>query len=74
MQAREPFALTPDERRSTLWLKLSAYFDERIQALRVQNDAAQPEISTAQLRGQIAALQALKALNVDRPKQEPVDF
>jgi hypothetical protein len=71
---REPFTLTPEERRSALWLKLSAYFDERIQSLRAQNDAPQPEMQTAQTRGQIAAYQSLKALNVDRPKQEPPGF
>ena len=74
MTPREPFTLTHEERRSPVWQRLLEHLDERIQALRAQNDGPKDEAATAHLRGQIAAFKALQALNADRPTQEPTGF
>ena len=64
--AREPFALTPQERGTELWRKLMEHFDERIQALRLKNDSPLDEQETARVRGEIAAFKYLKTLNTER--------
>lgn len=68
MANKEPFTLNPLERQSPLWLRLRDYLDERIDALRNQNEGNLGEIDTAHLRGRIAQLKALRALG-DEPNR-----
>ncbi len=57
--------LTNAERESHLWQKLKAHYEERLAALRMQNDAMQPEPWRAHLIGQIAEVKAF--LQLDKP-------
>ena len=66
---REPFTLTPIERGDPLWLKLRAYLERRIADHRQDNDNDHDAAKTAHLRGRIAALNGLIALDRD-----PIDF
>lgn len=57
------FTLTHEERASPLWRRLHAHLLEQIDAARIENDGDQGEAATARVRGRIAALKALAALN-----------
>lgn len=61
------FALTFSERQSGLWERLLKHMTQRLAELRTQNDAIKPEMQTAQLRGEIAALKRLIALDEPDP-------
>lgn len=58
-----PFALTHEERTSALWHRLHAHLLSELDALRSQNDADLGDVVTARLRGRIAALKEIAALN-----------
>lgn len=64
-----PFELTDHERASALWLRLRLHLDAELAAARAENDAMGkgPE-HTAFLRGRIAQLKALLALQHDAPR------
>ena len=61
--------LTRLEQSSSVWLKLQAHVNERIDTLRSQNDGELSEVVTAKLRGRIAELKQILAL---ASQQEPV--
>lgn len=70
-----PFALTHEERTSPLWRRLHAHLLEQIDALRIENDGAHSEGMTARLRGRIAELKMLAALNNEpNPEAHPAPF
>lgn len=54
--------LTPGEQQSPVWQKLKAHYEERLHILRAENDAAMPEVRTANQRGRIAEIKALLQL------------
>lgn len=62
MTPPEPFTLNPLERQSPLWLRFVAYLDERLAQLRAANDGALDALATAELRGRIAQIKAIRAL------------
>jgi len=57
--------LTYEEKHSALWQKLKQHLGEEIQRLREKNDGQHDEVATAKLRGRIAALKELSALDAD---------
>jgi hypothetical protein len=62
------FALTANDKASSLWLRLRAHLEERLSAARMVNDnASLSEQDTAALRGRIRLLKSLIALGDDRP-------
>lgn len=67
MSAPEVFRLTSAERTSPLWLRLKAHLQERLAKARSRNDGALAPDETAHLRGRIASLKDLLALEEDRP-------
>jgi hypothetical protein len=66
----EIFRLSAAERASPLWLRLKAHLNERLAKARTRNDGALAPDETARLRGRIACLKDLLALEEDRP---PID-
>ena len=59
------FALTQADRMSPVWRTLHKYLSERLRILREMNDSERTLEGTARLRGQIAELKAIIALNDD---------
>ena len=55
--------LTSQERASPLWQKLHAHFEEKLAALRKQNDAPLDPVKTAGVRAEIAVYKALSSLD-----------
>jgi hypothetical protein len=65
--------LTPIELQSAVWLKLQAHLNDRLQALRCQNDGDLTMEQTIKLRGRAAQLKELLALGQPGPEQAEVD-
>lgn len=63
--------LTLEERHSALWTKLKEHMQQQIDLLRLKNDGALDEVTTASIRGEIRALKRLSA--VDQPPIEVTD-
>jgi hypothetical protein len=63
----EKFRPVEHERQTQLWRGLMRHVEERITELRQRNDADQDERATANLRGRIAELKALLALDKPEP-------
>ena len=59
------FVLTQSDRMSPVWRTLHKYLSGRLQMLREMNDSERTLEGTARLRGQIAELKAIIALNDD---------
>ena len=57
--------LTFEEKHSAVWKKLKLHMAEEIQRLREKNDGQHDDVATAKLRGRIAALKELSALDAD---------
>lgn len=64
--------LTKIERQGTVWLKLKAHLNKRLEAARIKNDGDLTDKQTARLRGRIDELKNLLDLGEDKP-QIPVD-
>ena len=62
---QERFALTQADRMSPVWRTLHKHLSERLQMLRETNDSEHTLERTARLRGQIAELKSIIALNDD---------
>lgn len=69
MTAKPIFILSEEEKRNPLWTRLMKHFEERLQELRLMNDATRSEVDTANLRGKIAEIKELIRLNEFRPIQ-----
>lgn len=62
------------DRQSETWKKLAKYLEGELATLRAKNDAAGlNEVSTARLRGRIAAVKDLISLGTDAPKAPSED-
>lgn len=61
------FRLTRIETQSQLWLKLKKHMQERVDVLRAKNDGDLDTTETARLRGRIAAIKELIALEDHSP-------
>ena len=59
--------LTPADKASPLWRALEAHYRDRLQSLRIKNDAALTPEQTERLRGQIFECKAFLGLADDRP-------
>ena len=57
--------LTPQDRQSSPWLKVKQHLEARLAKLRAENDGDLPIEKTAKLRGRIAEVKALMALDAD---------
>lgn len=55
--------LSPIEAQSLIWLKIKKHMTERLEVLRAKNDGDLDTTETARLRGRIAALKELIALD-----------
>lgn len=73
MEVRQEPVLNPGDRQSSVWKKLKAHMEERIESLRARNDRHHDERKTAQLRCSIAELQHLISLGEDRLLPPPED-
>lgn len=62
----EIFDLTPGERGSTLWNKISEHLYEELEHERLALEKDQPEMSTAAIRGKIRAIRHMLTLNEER--------
>ena len=65
-----PFRLTPLERQDPVWGRIRVEIENRIQQLRRENDQDLTETRTAHIRGKVAALTALLAIDCDPPVTE----
>lgn len=61
--------LTSFERQSPVWRKLMERFEARLHNLRAMNDGPKDAAETAELRGRIAEIKALLAMDVE-PTQD----
>ncbi len=57
--------LTEIEKQSAVWIKLRDHMNERLEAMRCQNDGDLSLEQTIKLRGRIACLKELLSLGVD---------
>lgn len=55
--------LEETEIHSELWMKLKEHMEQRLASLRLQNDVSKPSDQTEKLRGRIAELKILLALD-----------
>lgn len=62
----DKFMLTDGEKLSVGWARLEKHMRDRLEKLRVKNDAPQSESDTAVLRGQIRELKYLISLGEDK--------
>lgn len=63
-----PLALTQEEKRSQIFLKLMDHWQKRLNVYRLQNDGDKDDKATANLRGRISELKTLIAL-ADEPRK-----
>lgn len=66
---KQLFVLTTEDKRSALWRKLMAHWEQKIEALHAVNEGDRTELETAKLRGRIAELRAALALNKEPIKE-----
>ena len=66
------FQLTLSERNSALWLRLKQHLEDELALLRVQNDDDRDPVATAHLRGEIARIKTLLALDSEPSEQPPI--
>jgi hypothetical protein len=62
--------LMDSDRASPTWTKLREHYEKRLATLRAQNDNEQPAEETAKLRGRIAEVKRLLAMDKDTPQIE----
>lgn len=60
-----PFKLAASDRESQTWARLKRHIEERIETLRVENEADLDPSATAKTRGRIAELKSLLRLAKD---------
>lgn len=66
------FRLTDNDRNTPLWLALRAHLERRLESQRAKNDTDLSAEDTAKVRGRIAEIKALLALEAP-PPQVPAD-
>lgn len=64
------FVLTQADRNSGLWLRMKKHLKAERESLRARNDNALDPVQTATLRGRVAALNDLIALDEPAPGVE----
>lgn len=60
--------LTYEDKHSVTWARVKEFAEARITSLRAKNDGMLDELTTANVRGRIAALKELVALETDLPE------
>ena len=63
IETKKPLLLSAEERRTPMWFRIMEHMKERLEYLRVQNEGDKSEVQTAKIRGQIAELKAIMALD-----------
>ena len=63
--------LTPAERQSSTWIKVTQHICEVIEHLRVQWEGAQGEEKSELIRGRILALKSVLQSGKEKPEQAP---
>lgn len=63
----------PVDRGSPAWMRVEQWANDRIADLRCRNDGQLDPIKTADVRGRIAALKELLALDVPAPEERVND-
>lgn len=58
---------TKEDFESQLWKKISTHLDQRLNSLRVQNDAETSQTETSHLRGRIAEIKLIQGLSKPKP-------
>lgn len=64
--------LNLSERNSALWMRLREYLEHELALLRAQNDDDRDPVATAHIRGEIARLKTLLALDSEPSEQPPI--
>ena len=59
--------LNHTDRHSATWQKIKQWAEEEINFLRIKNDGALDELTTASIRGEIRALKKLVAVEIPPP-------
>ena len=62
--------LNEGDRQSVVWIKIKKYLEERLNMTRIRNDNSCDSAKTEKLRGRIAELVHLSALDKPMPKIE----
>jgi hypothetical protein len=70
MTEPQMLVLSTEDKRSPLWGRLMARCERRLADLRIQNEGDKSEVETATLRGRIAEVKALLALDKELPEME----
>mgnify|MGYP001574846979 FL=1 len=65
--------LTEIEKHSAVWQKIMKHLEERLSSLRARNDNDLDERRTARLRGRLAEIKHLLALDQPRPQTDADD-
>ena len=61
------FKLSPGERASPVWQRVSKHVEFLLETARKRNDNHQDEVKTASLRGEIKSLRSILAFGTDPP-------
>ena len=69
MSTQTVYPITKGEKLAPAWMKLMARTRQRLEMLRSQNDGDQSADDTAKLRGRIAELKAVLAMDNDNPQE-----
>ena len=72
MATEEPL-LNDVERQSAIWRKIKAHLEARLVLMRERNDRSQGEAKTERLRGRIAEIKYIVALDKPAPHAEADD-
>lgn len=64
--------LNLSERNSALWMRLREHLEHELALLRAQNDDDRDPVATAHIRGEIARLKTLLALDSEPSEQPPI--
>ncbi|OGT57521.1 MAG: hypothetical protein A3E01_08255 [Gammaproteobacteria bacterium RIFCSPHIGHO2_12_FULL_63_22] len=65
--------LNDQDLQTAVWKKITAHLEQRIQALRERNDKELDDTKTAKLRGRIAEVKELMALDQPAPSVDADD-
>lgn len=65
--SQDRVVITKADKHTAVWEKLQDHWGQRLEELRVKNDADQDERSTAMIRGEIKQIKSFLAMDKDAP-------